>query len=119
MLLLDTVFFMLHLTWIFLSLGTLIILPGYCLSKVMYPKNRLSFLERSAFSIALSVTAVPLTVLFLNYFLNIKISVESIIASLLLIILPSIGIYFLEMHILRRMEESGKRQKRILTGLGE
>lgn len=97
----------LKLGWILASLLLALVVPGYCLSKVLFPGKTASLVERAALSIALSVTALPLTVLGLNYLLNIKITTESVMAAILLIVLPSIVVYVLEMLVIRRMEELG------------
>lgn len=98
--------------WGLVSLALLFLLPGYCLSKVFFPRGETSRIERIALSLGLSVTAVPATVLALNYLLNIKITAESVMASILLIVLPSIVIYIVELLVLKRMQELGGESER-------
>jgi len=52
----------------------MLFIPGYFLTQALFKRDELDFLERVTLSIVMSITAVPLAVLFLNVIFGVKIA---------------------------------------------
>ena len=67
----------------------MLFIPGYFLTQALFKKDELDFLERVTLSIVLSITAVPLAVLFLNVIFGVKIVVLNTVLIIFGIIVAS------------------------------
>jgi uncharacterized membrane protein len=64
--------------------------PGYFLTQALFKKDEIDFLERITLSIVMSITAVPLAVLFLNVIFGVKIIALNTVIIILGIVLLSV-----------------------------
>jgi len=67
----------------------MLFIPGYFLTQALFKKDELDFLERVTLSIVLSITAVPIAVLFLNVIFGVKIMALNTVLIILGIIVAS------------------------------
>lgn len=62
-----------------------LLVPGYMVSLLLFPKNRLDGFERAAATVALSMAILPLAMFYSNKLLGVAITPYSDIAIILLI----------------------------------
>lgn len=70
-------------------------LPGYTISFILFSQGKIALLERIALSIVLSVSIVPLLLFYTNL-TGLKVTKESVIVQVLIIILVSELIYLIK-----------------------
>ncbi|MBU0649488.1 DUF1616 domain-containing protein [Patescibacteria group bacterium] len=79
------------LTFIRVVLGSVFVLfvPGYFLMQAFFKKEEIDFLEKITLSIVLSITSVPLAILFLNVIFGVKINAVNTTVIILMIAVVS------------------------------
>jgi len=82
---------MVVLDWLRYIFGSIFVLfvPGFTWSWIFFKKDKIDWIERIALSVALSIALVPLTILWLNYIIHVKITVLNTTLSIcILSVLP-------------------------------
>lgn len=62
---------------IIVGLPMVLFIPGYALTKALFPGKELDWVEQLTLGFALSIASVPLLILYMNQLLGIKITVWS------------------------------------------
>jgi len=68
----------------------ILFIPGFIWSYVLFYKSEIDLIERIAVSFGLSVSVVPLTVFWMNYFFKIKITLANVTLIVLILIISGI-----------------------------
>lgn len=68
----------------------ILFIPGFIWSYVLFYKGEIDLIERIAVSFGLSVSVVPLTVFWMNYFFKIKITFANVTIIVLILIISGI-----------------------------
>ena len=74
-------------------------IPGFAWSFVFFAREEIDWIERIALSFGLSIALVPLTIFWLNFFFDVRITlINSFLVVLILSLIP--GIYLLLRRII-------------------
>lgn len=69
-------------------------IPGFAWSFVFFAREEIDWIERIALSFGLSIALVPLTIFWLNFFFNVKITlINSFLVVLFLSLIPVVHLF--------------------------
>jgi hypothetical protein len=84
------------------------IVPGFCLSLILFKKDKFTLIERISISSAINIFLVITVALLLDMVLGVDITAENMIKSLLLVTIISLFIWILEPHRIKKISKIRK-----------